>query len=351
MTPPTSRFRALGTTAVVMTTEADALASVIRAVSREIDAVDAACSRFRPDSELVRLNAAAGCPVVVSPLLLEAVAVACRAAVVTGGIVDPTVGSSMRALGYDRDFRSVPPEGPPLHVKVRGVAGWRRIEVSEVAGTVRIDEGVELDLGATAKALAVDRAVAAALAETAAGVLVSIGGDLAVGGPTWPGGWSVHVDDDHAADPSGPGPCVVIGEGALATSGTTVRRWQRGTAVLHHVVDPRSGAPAPVHWRTATVAAASCVDANIASTAAIVLGADAAGWLEERNLPARLVRADGAVTVVGGWPHDERRSGETDDTRLVGSVQRPPPENWASVPVTATHIAAQFRAGHAEAGT
>jgi thiamine biosynthesis lipoprotein len=301
-TPATSRFAALGSTAVVVTTLPDALPRAVDAVRAELAAIDVACSRFREDSELVALNAAAGRAVPVSPVLLDAILTARRAAEVTGGLVDPTVGGAMRTLGYDRDFRSVSPDGPELRGTIRAVPGWRRVHVDAAAGVVCVDPGVEVDLGATAKALAVDRALAAATAATEAGVLVSVGGDLAVGGPSGPDGWAVLVTDDHATDPAGPGQTVAIRSGALATSGTTVRRWRRGGVELHHVVDPRSGAPAAGCWRTVTVAAGCCVDANIASTAAVVMGPDAPAWLEGHGLPSRLVRPDGAVTTVAGWP-------------------------------------------------
>jgi thiamine biosynthesis lipoprotein len=90
--------------------------------------------------------------------------------------------------------------------------------------------------------------------------------------------------------------------GGLATSSTTVRRWRRGNVDLHHIVDPRTGLPARTCWRTVTVGAGSCVDANAAATAAIVWGEPAPGWLAGRGLPARLVRACGSVVTVGGWP-------------------------------------------------
>ena len=302
--PATLRFAALGTTAVVITTLREALPAAVDAVRSVLAAVDLACSRFRDDSELVALNASAGRAVPVSSVLVDALVTACRAAGVTGGLVDPTVGSAIRTLGYDRDFRSVPPDGPELRGTLHAVPGWRRVHIDAAAGLVRLDPGVEVDLGATAKALAVDRAAEAATAATGVGVLVSVGGDLAVGGPPGAEGWAVLVTDDHATDPAGPGQTISIRSGALASSSTTVRRWRRGGADLHHVVDPRSGAPAAGWWRTVTVAAGCCVDANIASTAAVVMGPDAPAWLAGLGLPARLVRPDGEVTTVAGWPDE-----------------------------------------------
>ncbi|HEX6539175.1 MAG TPA: FAD:protein FMN transferase, partial [Candidatus Dormibacteraeota bacterium] len=135
-----------------------------------------------------------------------------------------------------------------------------------------------------------------------AGVLVNLGGDIAVAGPAPAGGWRVRVTDDHAAPPDSPGQTVTIDGGGLATSSTTVRAWTAAGRSMHHIVDPRTGAPAAVVWRTVSTTAPTCVLANTASTAAIVLGRDAEDWLAERGVPARLVSRDGTVRHVGGWP-------------------------------------------------
>jgi thiamine biosynthesis lipoprotein len=172
--------------------------------------------------------------------------------------------------------------------------------------TVRVPSGVELDLGATAKALAADRAAATIAAATGVGTLVGLGGDVAVAGPPPDAGWPVRIADDHASPLDGPGPVVSIARGGLASSGTSVRRWTTAGGHLHHIVDPRTGRPADTPWRTVSVAAGSCVDANAASTAAVVLGDRAPAWLEEARLPARLAAEDGRVTTVAGWPAETR---------------------------------------------
>lgn len=159
-----------------------------------------------------------------------------------------------------------------------------------------------LDLGATAKALCADRAAAAAARATGAGVLVSLGGDIAIAGGAPAGGWTIHVTDDHRSGPEAPGQTIAIAGGGLATSSTTTRRWRHDGRLMHHILDPWTGSPATGPYRTVSVAAADCVRANTASTAAIVLGDGAPAWLTERALPARLVAHDGAVTVLGGWP-------------------------------------------------
>ena len=294
-------FRALGTGCTVLVTDPARLDRAVDAVRAELADVDLACSRFRPDSELEKVNANAGTAVDVSPLFVDAVLVALRAAELTEGDVDPTVGEAMRVLGYDRDFGAVPKDGEAVATVVR-VPGWKGIKVDGEANTVRIPKGVRLDLGATAKALAADRAATRAAAVAGCGVLVSLGGDLAVAGPPPSRGWAVRVTDDHAADPDADGQTVLVESGGLATSSTTVRRWARGGEDMHHVLDPRTGRPAPEVWRTVSVAAASCVDANIASTAAIIKGEAAPAWLESIGLPARLVLPEGSVVRVGGWP-------------------------------------------------
>jgi len=297
-------FRALGTGCVVLVTDPSRLPAAVDEVKAELDDIDLACSRFRDDSDLERVNAAAGAETAVSPLLVDAVLVALRAAELTDGDIDPTVGEAMQVLGYDRDFAAVPKEGAAVATLVR-VPGWHLVEVSRERNTVRVPAGVSLDLGATAKALAADRAATRAAAVAGCGVLVSLGGDLAVAGPAPTRGWEVRVTDSHAAGPDTDGQTVLVNSGGLATSSATVRRWQRGGEDLHHVIDPKTGRPANVVWRTVSVAAGSCVDANIASTAAIIRGERAPAWLDTLGLPARLVLPEGSVVRVGGWPPEE----------------------------------------------
>ena len=215
-------------------------------------------------------------------------------------MVDPTIGRALILAGYDRDFATL------AHANRRLVAtrveGWRAVSVDPARSEVRLPGGVLLDLGATAKAFAADRAAAAAsAAASGAGVLVNLGGDIAVAGPAPPDGWAVRVADDHEAPPDAPGQTLSLRTGGLATSSTAVRRWGPNA---HHIIDPRTGLPAVSPWRTASVAAATCVDANTASTAAIVLGDDAPAWLEARGLPARLVDHHGAARAIAGWPRE-----------------------------------------------
>jgi len=292
----------------VVTEIADA-APARRAVEALLDRVDVACSRFREDSELSELNRAGGRWTAAGPLLLESLDAALWAAAATGGAVDPTVGRALRVAGYDRDFAAIVPSPEPV-LRLEPVPGWRAVEIDRRAGRVRLAPGVEIDLGSTAKALAADRAAAAARAASgAAGALVSLGGDIAVAGRPPGGGWPVLVSEDGTEPADREGEVVLISDGGMATSSTLIRRWTRAGVELHHIIDPATGAPVRGPWRAATVAAASCLEANAAATAAIVKGDGARAWLEERRLPARLVDLEGMVLALCGWPGSKEEVG------------------------------------------
>lgn len=298
-------WTALGCWVHLVVTDRAALDQARAILEADLAELDAACSRFRDDSELVALDRAGGRPARLSPLLADAVAVALRAADLTDGDVDPTVGEAIVAAGYDRDFSQVAADGPALNLAVKAVPGWRQVHLDPDASTVAMPAGTRLDLGATAKAWAADRAAARIAAGLGGGVLVGLGGDIAVAGPPPPGGWRIRVQDVTGCPdelPDGPSTVVAIASGGLATSSTTARRWRRGGSVLHHILDPRTGLPPAPVWRTVSVTAATCADANAASTAAIIRGAPAAGWLAGIGLPARLVDISGRVVTVGGWP-------------------------------------------------
>jgi thiamine biosynthesis lipoprotein ApbE len=297
-------WTALGTSARLLVTDPAALAPARAAVERQLAAIDLAASRFRSDSELSRLNLGAGDWVAVSPLFAQALRVARDAAQGSDGLVDPTVGAALIDLGYDRTFTLVAADGPPLTLFARGVPGWRQLEVDDEGLRARVPVGVRLDLGATAKALAADLSAAAVTAAVGCGALVSLGGDIAVAGDAPAGGWAIDVTDrsDPELPAGGAGQVVAIREGGLATSSTRARRWRRGGSQLHHLIDPRNGLPAAAPWRTVSVAAPTCVLANVASTAAIIMGTSAAGWLSGRDFSARLVADDGTPAYVGMWP-------------------------------------------------
>jgi FAD:protein FMN transferase len=316
---PESPAPAAGACHADLSSVAGEAAAIVRA---ELAAVDEACSRFREDSEL-RAACRAGRPVVVSPLLAALVGAALTAAHETDGDVDPTVGAAMCALGYDRDFAALTdrsPWTPPLSrppadpiapavpvasaervasvapvMRVFGSPDWRSVRLC--GRELTVPDGVQLDLGATAKAFAADRAAARVFRELGVGVLVALGGDIATAGPAPSGGWRVLVRDR----PDDPSCTVKLPAGAaLATSSTASRTWGRPGELLHHILDPRTGRPAPRAWRTVSVAAFSCLRANTLSTAAIIRGHHAPALLG--NAPSRLVTPSLDVLRLGGWP-------------------------------------------------
>lgn len=315
-----------GTKVVLRVTAPEALTPACEAVRDELAAIDRACSRFRPDSELSAVNAGAGRATRIGPLLGDALALALRAAALTDGDVDPTIGSALVLSGYDRDWsllaradRDGVPAAAPLAdvagragdterserstaILARRVCGWRNVALDRSGPTVRIPPGTAIDLGATAKAWAADRAAQAAANVGECGALVGIGGDIATAGIAPARGWMVHVTDDHRADHRAPGQTIAIESGGLATSSTAVRRWRNEGKEMSHILDPRTGAPVRGSWRTVSVAAASCADANIATTAALVRAGEAPAWLSQIGVPARLVSTGGRVYTVGDWP-------------------------------------------------
>jgi thiamine biosynthesis lipoprotein len=286
----------------IVVTDPAALPTARRTADAELDAVDAAASRFRADSELVRLSMAGGRPTPVSPTLATLLEAALSAADLTDGDVDPTIGGALIALGYDADVSTLAEAPLPIDSPACP-AVWTMVALHD--RTVTVPPGITLDLGATAKAVAADLCAQRILERTGCGVLVNLGGDIATAGTAPPDGWQVEVRDcaddpvSRIALPSG---------GALATSSTLRRRWRRGNDLVHHILDPRTGAAANPVWRTVSVAAPTCEAANTLSTAAVIRGWSALRWLAELGMTARLVHHDRGVHLVGGWPENRPRA-------------------------------------------
>lgn len=292
----------LGTTARVAVWPPDNLDAALRATDRVLSALDRQASRFREDSEISWLHRRGGGLFMLSDGLAEAIGVALAAARWTKGLVDPTVGEALISLGYDRDFASIRAAGDGPAGASAPAPGWRTVWLD--SPMMNLPTGVRLDLGATAKGLGSDRAVRAAMAanDQTGGVLVSLGGDLAVGGQPPRGGWPILVTDEPDPDASARTQSVRLVSGAVATSSITCRQWRRGGRLMHHIVDPRTGLPADGPWRTVSVAGPTCADANAAATAAIVAGDRAEQWLAGARVPARLVSRHGEVHLLGDWP-------------------------------------------------
>lgn len=294
LTPATAQWPVWSTTARIVVTDPQRLEPAREIAARRLALVDAACSRFRADSELMTLPA--GRPVLVSEQLAELVRAALDVAQLTDGLVSPTVGSVLAGLGYDRDWAEMGADRPGP-VRVRQVPSWRQVSLD--GRQMIVPMGVQLDLGATGKAFTVDLIASQIAQELSIGVLVALGGDIATAGPQPEGGWNVLVQDR----PGDPSITVRLApQSAIATSSTQSRRWMSGGHQMHHIVDPRSCTPAEVIWRSATVAAPTCVQANALSTAALILGLDAPAWLQQQGFAARLVSASGDVVSIAGFP-------------------------------------------------
>ncbi len=269
------RFEAMGCAVVV----GGASGPEFDAIARLFDARDASFSRFRPDSELVRVNAASEAAVVVSPRFAAAVGAALWAARTTGGLVDPTLGAALEAAGYDRDFAAIVADPRPVAPVPRRL--WEEIRV--VGRLLHRPPGTALDLNGVVKSMAVD----AAAALMAGPGFVAAGGDIAVRGSP------VNV-----ALPGGG--AVLLASGAIATSGTATRRWVRGGNLQHHLIDPGSGRPSSSPWTHVTAVGRDCLSADVAAKAGFLLGERGPAWLDARGVAARFV-AGARVVENARW--------------------------------------------------
>ncbi|MGN6722905.1 MAG: FAD:protein FMN transferase [Marmoricola sp.] len=294
-TPGSRQWAVWSTTAEVTVTDRDALDDAVALVRAHLAEVDDAVNRFRDDSEIRRPSGD------LSPLFIRHLDAALVAARATDGIIDPTVGGILGDLGYDRDITLIHDRDVPVRAVVRRLPHWRKIR--RVGATLALPVGTELDFGATSKALAADDAAALVADRLGVGVLVGIGGDIATAGDGPDDGWRIRVDagigDTHDVQlPSG---------AAIATSSTIRRTWSQAGVQRHHLIDPRTCAPAATPWAAVTVASNTCVEANIATTASMILGDAGLQWLHDRGHPARLVDTRGNEIVAAGWPAAERR--------------------------------------------
>ena len=298
-TTATVEWELWSTRARLVVTDPGVLPAARELVDSYLAQVDDAANRFRGSSEIRHLAERSGW-VTLSPTMTHLLEHALQAAEFTAGDVDPTVGAAMRRLGYDRDLRLITDESGPVRAVLAPVPGYRSLEL--VGSQLHLPAGVELDLGATAKAVAADRAAALVHAAFGTGVLVSLGGDIATAGVAPGSGWQIHVQDRD----EDPWTQVELPAGAaIATSSTVSRHWVQGGRTMHHVLDPRTGQPARPVWRSVTVAADTCLHANAVTTASLVRGERAVDWVRGLGLPARFLRHDGVLVHTDGWPLGE----------------------------------------------
>lgn len=297
--PAAASFAAIGTRNQILATRPDVLGAAMAVATDYLDALDRACSRFRPDSEVSRLATAAATEQASfygSPMLVDYLQAARFASRISSGLVDFTVGSALISAGYNADLDEVRARSQFQQSAPGVVAGWQSVTVS--GNRITTPAGVVLDFGATAKAHAADQIARLLGLQLPGGFLVNLGGDLATAGATPEGGWRVGVE---AADGS-VRQVIAIANQAVATSSTQLRTWATDTGDAHHIIDPRTGRPATPVWSQVTCVAVTALEANTASTAAIVLGEAAVSWLSDHRVAARLERPDGSVVRTAGWP-------------------------------------------------
>lgn len=282
------------TTAEVSTVDAADLSLLRRIAEQTIDEVDRACSRFRPDAEIARVSADLPQGATVSSVLARVIRDALTGAQLTDGLVDPTLGSLLHRLGWIAAGTTVTP------VSIDARANWRDVHLT--GDMLVAPTGVHFDFGATGKATASDLIIERALESgIERGALVSLGGDIATTPAAPDRGWVVRVLDI----PGDPSAFVALAEGAAVATSSTRRRRLPGVERGSHIIDPRSARPVADIWGSVTAVAGTCVHANSAATAAIVLGDRAAHWLTTRRIAARLLRTSGDVVHTSHWPVGE----------------------------------------------
>lgn len=295
------RFDVWGLNGTLATERPEQMRFAEKCLWQRLGEIDAACNRFRADSELSRLNQSDGATVPLSDTLERALVRALEARDATEGLCDPSILPALLALGYDVDYDELRERTDVLLGAPIPAAGVDAVVLDRTEHTARLAPGSQLDLGATAKALVAD--VVADDVAPSGGVVVEVGGDVAVRGRGPQGLWAIGLADTLHL--TGNEPRVGIEHGGIATSSTTTRTWRASGRVVNHVVDPRTGRCAEGPYATATVAGDSCVMANAFATAALLWGEEAAYHVAQARMSARLVRHDGTVEFVGGWPVDE----------------------------------------------
>lgn len=228
--------------------------------------VEAACSRFDPDSEVSRLVGRAGVPTPVSEVLYEALAFALAVARATGGVFDPTVGHLMEARGFNRHYQTGAVVASSVAADARPT--WRDVRLNAARRTVTLRQPLLLDLGAVAKGLAIDLAARTLAAAGIADYAVEAGGDVYLGGRRPPSEtWRVGVR--HPRQPGALIATLHTSDAAVCTSGDYERH--AGTAGDHHLLDPTTG-HAPSALASVTVIAPTAMAADALATAAFILG-------------------------------------------------------------------------------
>jgi len=294
------RFEIWGLSGTLATEHLDQMGFAEERLWYWLDQIDQSCNRFRSDSEISRLNASGGAVTSISATFQLALRAALDAAVASQQLCDPTVLPALLALGYDVDYDELALREDVKLKKPVLPLGVSAIHLDEKTHSVQLDERCQLDLGSSAKALLVD--LVASDVAPSGGVVVELGGDVALRGQGPEGAWAIGLSD--SLEITGLEPRIAFTNGGVATSSMTTRTWRAGNVVVNHIVDPRTGSFAKGPYATASVSARSCVLANAFATAALLWGEEASYFVAQAGWSARLIRHDGTIDFVGGWPEE-----------------------------------------------
>jgi len=295
----TTKFEIWGLTGSISTESAEHFEFANERLWYWIGEIDRACNRFKEDSEIQHLNNANGKEREVSATFELALDAAIKSSQITGGLCDPTVLSALLDLGYDRDFDELVNQTRTNHNQPAPTPGISAIKFDRSGHTVSLNN-CEIDFGASAKALTAD--LVANDVMKFGGVAVEIGGDVALRGIDPRSPWTIGISESLSVDATVP--TVAMSSGGIATSSLRARSWKVNSETANHIIDPRTGSYARGPYSTATVSAPDCVTANAFATAALLWGEDAGYHIAQSGWSARLVRNNGTVEFIGGWPED-----------------------------------------------